>query len=257
MNIENNNLVSVIIPVYNAEKYIAETIESVLNQTYKEIEIILVDDCSRDKSKDIINDYSKKYRNIFSFFKEKNEGVATTRNKGLDLAKGRYVAFLDSDDVWHPKKIEKQLVILKNNSAALSYSALSIVDKDGNVLKHHLEIPITCNYKTILTQTVIATSTVIIDRLKVEDCYMPIRKTGEDYATWLKILRNGNVASGINEPLTRYRVLKKSLSSNKFSVLGEFWYAQVVQEKINPIIMVFNFLKFVIYAWRKKKNENR
>ena len=250
-NMYTNKTVCVIIPVYNAERYIAKTIESALNQTYNDIEIVLIDDCSDDSSKQIIEDYTRKHKNIIYYLQEKNFGVAVARNKALELAKGRYVAFLDSDDLWCPEKIEKQLNLMQSKEAAICFTAIEMINEKGNQIKSKRKVKEKINYKFLLKNTMIATSSVVIDRNKTGDFQMPLIRSGQDYATWLLLMRNGTEAYGINEALVKYRRSQNSLSSNKFKSLGQVWNIQTRKEKINPVIATINLFYFAFNAFKK------
>lgn len=249
----NNNTVSVITPVYNAARFIKGTVESVVNQTYKDIEIVLVDDCSKDNSAEIINELQKKYTNIVYYKQVTNQGAAVARNKAINLAKGRYIAFLDSDDLWLPEKIERQLALMKEKNCPFCYAAIDFIDEEGNVIKGKRNLKETCDYNYLLHNTIIATSTVVVDRNVIGDFQMPLRRGGQDYATWLMLLRDGTVARGINEVLSHYRITCNSLSSNKWKSIKQVWEIQTRNEKINPIKVVWNECCFIWNALKKYK----
>mgnify|MGYP004636691771 CR=1 FL=1 len=247
----DNQTVSVIIPVYNSERYIKETIDSVLEQTYKQVEIIVIDDCSSDNSKRILNDLVQIHSNVIYHRQEKNQGVAIARNTGLQMAKGRYVAFLDSDDIWKKDKLEKQLSLMQAKHAGFVFSAIEMMDENGNERKKKRKIKTEVDYNYLLKNTVIPTSTVVIDRNIVENFKMPHMRSGQDYATWLMILRDGIIAYGVDEALVRYRVGSNSLSSNKFKSIKQVWGIQVYQEKINPVFAIYNTGWFIVHALKK------
>lgn len=252
IDLHNNKTVSVIIPVYNASKYIRKTIESVLNQTYKDIEIVLVDDCSKDNSKEIIDEFIKNHQNIVYHLQEKNTGAAVARNKALDLAKGRFVAFLDSDDLWYPEKIEKQLSLMVNKDIAFCYTAYEMIDDNDNLIKGKIKILQKAEYKHLLKRTMISTPTVLLDRQLIGDLKMPLRRTGQDYAFWLLLLRNVDAAYGIDEALVKVRRRGNSLSANKFRNIQDVWSIQTKNEKINPFIATYNTIWYVINAFMKR-----
>lgn len=243
--------VSVITPVYNVEKYIDKTLESIFAQTYKDIEIVLVDDCSKDNSAQIIAKYKEKHPEIIYFLQPKNMGAGAARNKALELASGQYVAFLDSDDFWLPKKTEKQIKLMKKKKSPFSYAAIEMMDEEGKTIKGKRNLKETCDYKYLLHNTIIATSSVIVDRSMLGDFRMPLRRGGQDYATWLSLLRNGAVACGINETLVRYRVGSNSLSSNKFKSIKQVWEIQTQDEHINKIAAAFHVGCFGFNAAKK------
>lgn len=243
--------VSVITPVYNAEKYLRSTIDSVLNQTYKNIEMILVDDCSTDNSAEIIKDIMEKHPEVIYFKQSDNLGAGAARNKALEIACGQYVAFLDSDDLWIFNKIEKQICLMKESGSPFSYTAIEMIDEDDNIIKNRRNIPEQCNYSYLLHNTIIATSSVVLDRSVLGDVRMPLRRGGQDYATWLKLLRTGIIAYGINESLVKYRICKDSLSSNKLKSVKQIWEIQTQDEKINKGRVVINIGCFTINALKK------
>lgn len=244
-------LVSVIMPIYNAEKYLADTLNSIFAQDYKNIEIVLVDDCSKDNSAWIISKQQQEHPEIVYYLQEKNMGAGAARNKALELAKGQYVAFLDSDDIWMPEKTNRQLDLMKRKNSPFSYTAIEMMDEKGVTTKGKRNIKETCDYRYLLHNTVIATSSVVIDRTVLGDFRMPLRRGGQDYATWLMLLRNGAVACGINEVLVRYRVASGSLSSNKFKSIKQVWEIQTQDEKINKFSAFFHVLCFSFNAFKK------
>lgn len=244
-------LVSVIMPIYNAEKYLVTTLDSIFCQDYKDIEIVLVDDCSKDRSAEIIADLKKAHPEIVYYLQEKNMGAGAARNKALELAKGQYVAFLDSDDVWMPDKISRQIEIMKVKKSPFSYTAIEMMNENGETLKEKRNIKETCDYKYLLHNTIIATSSVVIDRTMLGDFRMPLRRGGQDYATWLMLLRDGAVAQGINEALVQYRVASGSLSSNKVKSIKQVWEIQTQDEKINKVSAVFHVVCFGFNAFKK------
>lgn len=251
MNLFDNSLVSVIIPVYNASNYIGRTIESVLNQTYKKIEIVLVDDYSTDNSRQIIEQYAAEFDNIVYHLQKENGGAAVARNTALEIAKGRYVAFLDSDDLWMPDKIERQLALMKEKNTPFCYAAIEMMDENDKTIKPKRNIKEKCDYQYLLKNTIIATSSVVIDRSALGDFRMPLRRGGQDYATWLMLLRGGTIAYGINDVLVRYRVSNNSLSSNKFKSIRQVWEIQTIDEGINKVSVAFNVSCFVFNALKK------
>lgn len=243
--------VSVITPIYNAEKYIKETMMSVFAQTYKDIEIVLVDDCSKDRSEQIITELQGTHPEIVYFKQPENMGAGAARNKSLELASGQYVAFLDSDDLWLPEKTSRQIELMKKKKSPFSYAAIEMMDENGKTIKEKRNIKETCDYSYLLHNTIIATSSVIVDRTVLGDFRMPLRRGGQDYATWLSLLRDGVVACGINEVLVRYRVSKNSLSANKFKSIKQVWEIQTQDEHINRIAAFFHVMCFGWNALKK------
>ena len=253
MEMFDNERVSVITPVYNAARFIKATIESAVAQTYNDIEIILVDDCSNDNSAEIIAELQIKHPGIIYYKQETNQGAAVARNTALQLATGRYVAFLDSDDIWLPEKIERQLRLMKETGCPFCYAAIDFMDEEGHVFKGKRNIRETCDYQYLLRNTSIATSTVIVDRKVMGGFQMPLRRGGQDYATWLMLLRSGTIAHGINEVLTHYRISSNSLSSNKLKSIKQVWQIQTQDEGIRKARVVWNECCFIINALKKYK----
>lgn len=244
-------LVSVIMPIYNAEKYLTDTLESIFIQDYEKIEIVLVDDCSKDSSAKIILNLQEKHPEIVYYLQEKNMGAGAARNKALEIAKGQYVAFLDSDDIWMPDKISRQIELMNAKKSPFSYAAIEMMDEKGETIKGKRNIKENCDYRYLLHNTIIATSSVVIDRMVLGDFRMPLRRGGQDYATWLMLLRDGAVAQGINETLVRYRVARGSLSSNKFKSIKQVWEIQTQDEKINKVSAAFHVMCFGFNAFKK------
>ena len=210
--------VSIIIPVHNSSKYILECINSVINQTYKNLEIILIDDNSTDNSLEIIKSINDKRIKLIEL--STNCGAAVARNKGIEIASGDYICFLDSDDYWKPRKIEKQLKFIKNK--AFIYSEYLYLR--GNKT-HVAKVPKLLTYDKLLKNSAIFTSTVMLNMkyLTKEDVYMPNRRMGQDYGAWYKIIKKVGYAYGMQEVLSIYRVGNKSLSSNKFKAIKRTW----------------------------------
>ena len=245
-------LVSVIIPVYNSSKFIKETILSAVNQSYKKIEVVLVDDCSSDNSVEIIERLQTQFKNIFLYKNKKNSGAGVSRNAAIGYAKGQYIAFLDSDDVWDKEKIKKQLNDLKMEGGSFSYTAIEMIDQDGVIKKKKRKIKRKVSYRFLLKNTVIPTSTVVIDRNVVGDFRMSHRRGGQDYATWLEIIKISGFAYGIDEPLCKYRVGRKdSLAGNKWKSIKQVWSIQREDQHIGRIRVMFNVACFIFNALKK------
>ena len=216
-----NDLVSIVIPVYNAEKCIGDTIASIRSQSYTNWEIILVDDGSTDRSLDIIKALECENIKVLS---TGGGSAAIARNKGIEAAEGRYIAFLDADDLWDPHKLEKQLVFMDKNDAAFSFTGYEFADEYGVSVKKIVQVPKVITYKQALKNTTIFTSTVMFDMSKLtkDEIYMPNVKS-EDTATWWKVLKSGVKGYGLNEGLTLYRRSAGTLSSNKIEALRRIW----------------------------------
>ena len=244
------DLVSVITPVYNAEKVIKMTLESVFAQTYKKIEIVLVDDCSKDRSAEIIKEYQQTHPEIVYFLQPTNMGAGAARNKALELANGQYVAFLDADDLWKPEKIEKQITQLKEKNGSFSFTAIEMINGENRVIKSKRKVKEEIDYKFLLSNTMIPTSGVLVDRCIKGDFRMHLRRGGQDYSTWLKLLRDGSKAYGINEALVGYRIDGESLSSNKLKSIKQIWEIQTQDEGIGKIAAAWHIIR---WCWNSVK----
>lgn len=218
-------LVSIIMPAYNAEKYIAESIRSVIKQTYQNWELIVADDCSTDDTSEIVNSFSDVRIHYYKCVK--NSGVAQTRNFGISKADGEWIAFLDSDDLWNQTKLERQIdFILSNTAAKLVFTASAFINENGVRLGYILPAPKTVTTKELLKQNVLSCSSILIAKEYIEKYPFPSGETiHEDYVSWLKILDEIDTAYGINEPLLIYRVSSGSKSGNKLKAAKMQWNA--------------------------------
>ncbi len=244
-------LVSVIIPTFNVEKYIERTIECVTKQSFKNLEIIIVDDCSSDNTVRIIKEIMSKHKQVKLFVQPQNMGAAEARNKGLFEASGQYVAFLDSDDLWEPIKIETQINDMQTNNIAFSYTTYDFVNAEEKQIKKPIKIKRITTYKDLMTRTIISTPTVVIDRLLTGDVYMPLRRTGQDYAFWLLLLRHNN-AYGISTVLTHVRKRPGSLSKNKLQNIRDVWEVQTRNESIKKFFAFFHVIGYCVYTIKKR-----
>lgn len=206
-------LVSVIIPTYNNGKYIQKAIDSVLRQDVN-IEIIVIDDCSTDNTHIIIEQY-RSYPFFIYVKNHKNEGVAASRNKGIDLAKGKYIAYLDADDWWLDNKLKKQLLLLEKLKVVLCYTARYITSDDGKKILKKINVPNAISFKQLLHHNCITCSSVVLLTEVAKEFKMCHDDCHEDFFNWLMILRKYNIAYGYNEPLVMYRMSKNGKSRNK------------------------------------------
>lgn len=206
--------VSVVMPAYNCENYIAKAIDSVLEQNVN-LELIIINDCSKDNVDDVVNKYLDDPRIKYIHNKE-NLGVARTRNKGVYMAEGIYVAFLDSDDWWAPDKLEKQLKALDETDAVMCATARELMTAAGESTGRIIEVPKRVSYKKLLYGNIINCSSVLIEQKIMKKYDMKWDDAHEDYITWLSILRDYGDAVLINEPLLKYRLSEAGKSRNKF-----------------------------------------
>lgn len=220
------DLVSIITPVYKCEEYIEKTMNSVLAQTYPNWEMLLVDDCSPDNSAELVRAYAQRDPRFRYIRLETNSGAAIARNVGLENAKGRYIAYLDADDIWLPEKLERQIRFMEENDVQFSCCDYEKIEADDTPLNKIVHMPKTITYNQLLSNTIIQTVGVIVDLDKVDRklLVMPNVRRGQDSATWLQMLRSGVKFVGQNEVLAQYRRVPQSLSANKLSALKRTWY---------------------------------
>lgn len=245
------DLVSIITPSYKSEKFISETIESVLAQTYTNWEMIIVDDVSPDNSNTVIEKYSKNDHRIKLIKLEQNSGPAIARNRAIQEAKGRYIAFLDADDLWKPEKLEKQLRFMQEKDCALSYSSYETMTEQGSPFNKFILPPLKISYKDLLKSNNIGCLTAVYDTKKVGKVFMPLINKRQDYGLWLKILRQVDFAYGIDESLAVYRIMSNSVSSNKLKLLKYHYKLFTECENISSIsalyYLMWNILTKFIY----------
>lgn len=248
---KKNELVSIVVPVYNAERFLNETINTVLNQTYESWELLLVNDCSTDDSVNIIEKYKDKRIKLIN--NKKNQGAAESRNNGIKKAKGAYLCYLDADDLWDKEKLEKQINFMKKNDCAFSFTGYEFADANGVPNGKKVYIPKEINYNQALKNTTIWTSTVMFDMKKLtkEDIYMPDVKS-EDTASWWSILKKIDYAYGLDEILSFYRRTEGTLSSNKFEAIKRIWNLYRNVEKLSFIRSFFCFTYYVFNAVRRR-----
>ncbi len=288
-------LVSIIVPVYRAAAYIAETIAMVEAQSWQDWELILVDDCSPDNSAEVIRNTLRKQAGrdnaarqsyegvqaavftggggrpevltaagvrtemftgaggqpVMLLQKQKNEGAARARNTGLDAAQGRYIAFLDADDVWYPKKLEREMRFMREKEAGFVFTAYEFGDSQARPTGRVVHVPERLTYRQALSRTVIFTTTVLFDRKRIPDRLLRMPAVAsEDTATWWQILREGYTAWGLNEVLAVYRRPAKSLSSNKAEAVRRIWNLYRRQEKLS---VAASAGYFIMWAYRATK----
>jgi len=249
---ENNSLVSIITPSYNSENFISETINSVIAQTYKNWEMIIVDDMSPDNSDKIIEEFIKKDERIKLIKLAKNNGPAVARNAAIKEAKGRYIAFLDADDLWIPEKLEKQINFMNKNNLSFTYSSYNLIDENNKNLGSFITKE-KITYNEMLKTCSVGCLTAIYDTKKLGKVYMPNILKRQDYGLWLKILREINTAKGILEPLGTYRILKNSVSSNKINAAKYQWKIYREVEKLGLAKSAYYFVQYAYYGFKKYK----
>lgn len=241
-------LVSIIVPVYNAERFIDETISTVLDQTYENWELLLVNDCSTDNSEKLIQKYLKDSR-IKLLNNKVNSRAAVSRNNGIKAAKGRYICFIDADDKWDKNKLEKQIKFMKEKDCAFSFTSYEFADENCIPNGKKVIVPDTITYSEALKNTTIFTSTVMFDtkKLSKEDIYMPNVKS-EDTATWWSVLKQIDKAYGLKDILSFYRRTEGTLSSNKFEAIKRIWNLYRNVEHLNLFKSLYCFFGYAFRA---------
>lgn len=246
-----NDKVSIIVPVYNAIKYIEAAIDSVVRQTYPDWELILVDDGSTDGTFECMETYCRALSDerIRIERTPSNTGAAGARNYGLSKARGRYIAYLDADDLWDETKLYKQISFAKDKQAGFVFTGYEFGREDGTGTGKVVKVPARMNYKQALKNTTIFTTTVMFDTdvIPISLLNMPEVKS-EDTALWWKILRSGYTAYGLNENLALYRRCGQTLSSNKLEALKRIWNLYRKVEKLSVVYSAYNFVFWAVRA---------
>jgi len=250
-----DGLVSIVVPVYNIRKYITETMDCVRNQTYTNWELLLVEDGSSDGTVDVIEDYLDRVKDerIRLLKQPANMGAAKARNRGVEEASGRYIAYLDADDLWVRSKLQRELAFMQSTQAAFAFTGYEFADEQGMGTGKVVRVPATLNYKEALKNTTIFTSTVMFDLEKIpKDLLMMPEIKSEDTALWWKILRNGYTAYGLDESLVIYRRPGKSLSSNKLEAVRRIWNLYRKAEGMNVINSAYHFVFWAVRAVKRR-----
>ena len=246
----DRSLVSIIMPLYNCEEYIAESIESVISQTYNHWELIVVDDKSTDNSSIIVESYVLKDSRVKLVNLDTNEGPTKARNRAIKEANGRYIAFLDSDDMWLPDKLQYQIAFLNENNLLLTYSAYETMDENSKYINTRHVLPF-ITYTDMLKSNQIGNLTGIYDVDFFGKVYL--EDTGhEDYVLWLNLLRQVPYTKGLTQTLARYRIVSNSISSNKFKVLKWQWDIYRKVEKLTILQSSYYFIFYVYNALKKR-----
>lgn len=247
-----NSLVSIITPCFNSSKFIEKTIGSVLNQSYKNWEMIIVDDNSLDNSKEIIKKIALIDSRIKIIFLSQNIGAAEARNVALRASNGRFIAFLDSDDLWNHKKLEYQLNFMQTNDIAFSFTSYQLLNESGSKKNNIILAPRKINYHEYLKNTIIGCLTVIIDKKKIGYFEMPNIRSSHDMALWLWIMKQGYCAYGIPKVLASYRIVSNSNTSSKIKAAKDVWNVYRNIENIGFIKSIWYFINYVINAIIKR-----
>ncbi|MCW7462928.1 glycosyltransferase family 2 protein [Leptospira limi] len=241
--------VSVIMPAYNAALYLEESVNTLLKQSFQDWELLLVDDCSKDETAKIAKELESQDKRIHFIQKEKNSGSADTRNQGIKLAKGEYIAFLDADDLWEPDFLEIMIPFMEKNNSPFSFSSYRIIDENGYEFCEPFIVETkTFTYRNLLFYNRVGLLTAIFHVPSVGKKYFDpsLKSLRDDYALWLDILREGRVAYANSAVLARYRVRRGAATSNKKKVMLAHFRMLKNREKLNPL---FAFLLTIIHGF--------
>ena len=250
---EDFGLISIIMAAYNAEKTIEQAINSVLNQTYPNFELLVVNDCSMDRTVELVRNIAAKDSRVRLISNVKNSGVSYTRKHGMEEANGLWVAILDSDDAWAPEKLEKQIALQRKMNADLLFTGSAFMDSDGQPIDWYLHAPAEVTYRQLLKQNVLSNSSALVRKELYARHYAVGDGMHENFAIWLSILKEGKKAYGVDEPLLIYRIAKSSKSGNKVKAAKMNWntYRYV---GLNPIEAAYYEGWYMIRGILKYKN---
>jgi glycosyltransferase involved in cell wall biosynthesis len=255
-----NDLVSIITPTYNSEKFISASIQSIQAQTHYNWELIIIDDCSNDKTLEIVNNALQLDSRIKLYSSDKNEGTGAARNIGVANSKGNYISFLDSDDLWMPNKLESQLNFMKKNNLPFTFSFYECIDEEGLNMSIRKEAPKLTTYRKLFFCNYIGNSTAIYNaEILGKIPIYKIRKR-QDWMLWLTILKKIKVAQPIPEVLAYYRVRKNSISASKIELLKFNFNVYHHFHKMNYFvslgcILLFIFTQLIIKPSYSKKTQ--
>lgn len=249
--INNEYLVSIITPAYNCEKYIKECIDSVINQTYQNWEMIIVDDKSTDSTRIILEEYTKKDKRIKVYYQENNSGAAAARNKAINMSNGRFIAFLDSDDAWKSNKLSSQIAFMLENNYGFTFTTYEIMNKTNTEKIKIIRAPKQISYNQYLKNTIIGCLTVVMDKeilgnIEVEYGFL------EDVLTWMKYLKNGHIAYGLDMNLADYRVAENSVSSNKIKNAKRYFICLRKKQNLSLIRSIYCHFCYMFNATKKR-----
>jgi glycosyltransferase involved in cell wall biosynthesis len=241
--------VSIVTAAYNAQSFIEQTYNSIKSQTITDWEWLVTDDCSTDNTLRILSDIAAQDKRVKIFRNPQNSGAAVARNKSLQYARGTFIAFIDSDDLWLPNKLHKQIHFMGEN-IDFSFTAYELIDANGKQLNKHVDADQdgSFDYKDMLKKkATLGCSTVIVRRAGFDDISMPLLRTGQDYALWLKLLKTGKQAYVLNKVMGQYRILTNSISRNKFKKARRQWQ---IYRQIEALSIFQATVCFLFYAWR-------
>jgi teichuronic acid biosynthesis glycosyltransferase TuaG len=246
-------LISIITPSWNVERLIGKTIESVQAQTLGDWELLIADDCSTDNTTGVVESYAAKDPRVKLIRQPRNGGPALARQAAIERAEGRFIAFLDSDDLWLPAKLERQVAFAREHLAPLSFTAFRRINETGSVTGRLIPVPVSLTYDQLLKNTSIATLTALVDRDLTGSIAMK-DEPYDDFCLWLSILKPGRIAYGLNEDLARYRVRGSSVSSRPLRSAGWVWHIYRNVERLSLIRSAWCFAHWSARAWLKRRS---
>ena len=238
-------LVSIIMPVYNSERFLEDAIRSVINQIYLNWELWLIDDNSSDNSKQIISNFTAIDKRIKSILLTVNSGAAIARNTAITRSEGKYIAFLDADDIWLPEKLLNQINFMEMNERSFTFTSYAIMDENGKDLKRTIAAPETVRYKQLLKNNTIGCLTAVYNSEKLGKMLMPEIRKRQDYGLWLNILKKGVIGYGLQETLAMYRTGDTSLSNKKMNVLKYNWILLRKHQHLSFFVTLYYFIFFL------------
>ncbi|MFW0718249.1 glycosyltransferase family 2 protein [Pedobacter sp. N23S346] len=244
-------LVSIIVPCHNSAKFITETLNSVVAQDYKSWELIIIDDQSKDDTCAIVEVFASKYSNIQFIPLPGNKGVSNARNLGMTKAKGKYIAFLDSDDIWLENKLSRQVAYMEDKMLPMTFCAYNRINEDGAIISGVTPAPFTYSYHQLLSHNIIIFSTSMVLKSAIGDIqFSPAGH--EDWIFFLQLFKKCKLGYGINEPLALYRIRKDSLSSNKLKAVVKTWKILRESEKIGLVMSMYYFSRYAVLTVLKR-----
>jgi glycosyltransferase involved in cell wall biosynthesis len=249
---QETDLVSIIMPSYNSANYIEESIRSVMAQSYPHWELLIADDCSTDETQTVVTKMMEKDSRIKFLPASKNFGPAVTRNRAIDAAQGRFIAFLDSDDLWNSEKLTKQITFMKQHNIALSYGWYNVIDEDGKHLKTINQLPTKTTYNQLLRNQIIGCLTSVYDTHICGKQKMPVIRKRQDFALWLKILKQGHTAYCLEDVLGSYRIRANSVSRNKWVAIKFTWNLYRKIERLPFLKSCRIFCLYIVHSLLRK-----
>lgn len=247
-----NDLVSVITPVFNGAKFIRSNVANVATQSISVLEHIVIDDGSSDNTLDILYELQSEFSGL-KIISQSNQGAGIARNAGILQAKGKYIAFLDSDDAWLGDKLEKQIGFMEAYDVSFSYGDYDEVDELSNEIISSFKLPETLNYRQLLNGCPIGCLTAAYNQKKLGKVYMPLVRRGQDWGLWLALTRNGVGAKKYPGNYARYNRLQASLSKNKWKKMFDVYQIYSKEEQLNPLRCFYHLIRHFVYASRKRK----